>query len=390
MKVKILDNKFTYFIFLCICFEFPYFDTFSLFNKLMDIAKIILVLFLFILFIKNEKKFPRDIICLTLYAAVIIISTFFNDYGNIKGAFALSIKILAISLLSKMCMERNPKKFINVAVSILELMVLINFITIIFFPNGLYSTLYQKQNFFLGYDNRHIVFILPMLCLKSIYDYTFFGKLSKMFWFDTFISILTVYIRFSVTSVIGLLIFITYIIFLPILKNIKFINFKNTYMLNIFAFLGLVILRVQEKFAYIIKILLKKDLTFTGRTLIWDNTIKYIKRRPFFGYGVESYDIRGLKNNNLAAIFAHNQILEIIYQGGLILYVLYSYLMLIIYKKFKEYKDNNVIKIFSIYFLALFIMMLTEVYNNPTIFMMYMIAANIDLLIRFKEGEKNE
>ena len=161
-------------------------------------------------------------------------------------------------------------------------------------------------------------------------------------------------------------------------------------MLNIFAFLGLIILRIQEKFAYIIKILLKKDLTFTGRTLIWDNTIKYIKRRPFFGYGVEPYDIRGLKNNNLAAIFAHNQILEIIYQGGLILYVLYSYLMLIIYKKFKEYKDNNVIKIFSIYFLALFIMMLTEVYNNPTIFMMYMIAANIDLLIKFKEGEKNE
>ena len=84
-------------------------------------------------------------------------------------------------------------------------------------------------------------------------------------------------------------------------------------------------------------------------------------------------DEAAIKNNNLAAIFAHNQILEIIYQGGLILYVLYSYLMLIIYKKFKEYKDNNVIKIFSIYFLALFIMMLTEVYNNPTIFMMYMI-----------------
>lgn len=384
MKIKILDNKFIYFVFICICFEFPYFDTFIVFNKVFDVAKILLIILLFILFIRNEKTVSKDIICIFLYTFIIIIATILNDYGNLKSAISMSIKILSISMLTKMCMKRNPKKYIHSALFVLESMVLINFLTILIFPNGLYSTIYQKQNFFLGYDNRHIIFILPMLCLRTICDYTEKNKLTKHFWIDLLISISSVFIRFSATSVIGMFIFLIYILLFNILKSNKFINFKNIYIGNLILFFSVIIVRIQERFSYFIDMVLKKDLTFTGRTIIWDNTLEYIKNKPLLGYGIESYEIRGLKNNSLTAIFAHNQILEIIYSGGFILYGIYTYLMVNIAKEFKKYKKDYRVKILSVFFCSLFTMMLTEVYNNPTIFMMYIIASNIGMLIECK------
>ena len=54
--------------------------------------------------------------------------------------------------------------------------------------------------------------------------------------------------------------------------------------------------------------ILKKDVTFTKRTEIWDSTIEFIKNRFLIGYGIENKIVRLSK---ISVVHAHNIFLEI-------------------------------------------------------------------------------
>ena len=74
-------------------------------------------------------------------------------------------------------------------------------------------------------------------------------------------------------------------------------------IISIVIFVSIVFLRLQEVFSYLIVNILGKDLTFTGRTVIWDYYINEIKNSWVIGYGVGYNPYKGL--------FAHNGFLDL-------------------------------------------------------------------------------
>ncbi|MFR3202482.1 MAG: O-antigen ligase family protein [[Clostridium] leptum] len=72
----------------------------------------------------------------------------------------------------------------------------------------------------------------------------------------------------------------------------KLFNFRNYLILNILLFFVIVIFRMQNLFAFLIEDILHKNLTLTGRTVIWDRTLELIGEKPILGHGVPFYEDR--------------------------------------------------------------------------------------------------
>ena len=87
--------------------------------------------------------------------------------------------------------------------------------------------------------------------------------------------------------------------------------------------------------------ILGKDVTFTGRTIIWSDTINFIKNNYLFGFGLEPSYLRVIKMNDISALNSHNMILEIIYNGGFVLFLVFLYFWNHMCKKVDLFSNNN-------------------------------------------------
>jgi len=47
----------------------------------------------------------------------------------------------------------------------------------------------------------------------------------------------------------------------------------------------IVVYQIQNKFAYLVEVVLRKDLTFSTRTIIWNSAINMIEKSFLIGYG---------------------------------------------------------------------------------------------------------
>lgn len=112
---------------------------------------------------------------------------------------------------------------------------------------------------------------------------------------------------------------------------------------------------------------LEKDMTFTGRTEMWDSALRIIADSPIWGYGFGDADwFRAHMSNR--AIGAHNYILNTMVYGGIILLVLY---LAIIIQSFQNLIRANDFcsKRMMAAFGVMSIMMLFEIYATPLVFL---------------------
>ncbi len=145
---------------------------------------------------------------------------------------------------------------------------------------------------------------------------------------------------------------------------------------------------MQDIFSVVIEDILHRDLNFTNRIYIWDTALKYIKESFIFGYGFETSAIRVIKFNYLQAVTCHNQLLDLLYQGGIVGVTLLSGALIELNRNIKNIKISR-IKILSLVALSTyFIMMLSEYYSFNNYIFIFAIILNISSIT--EEGrEKN-
>lgn len=272
----------------------------------------------------------------------------------------------------------DTKIFLSVILFCFEIVIYINFLTIVWFPDGLYPTETTNFNWFLGYDNTHIVFFLPAFLIALIYREITKKKIRSAVLIT--VIIVSSLIRWAATTVMGMAIFI--ILLIPIFrKNTKIFNFKTYMIATLVIFITMVLLRLQNYLSFIIVDILGKDLTFRNRTPLWDTTIEYIKENIALGYGWQGNDVRHAMYNSSSVISAHNQVLEYIYLGGIPLIAIYIYMIVYINKISNKIKENKIVQYISIAFFALQIMYITEVFINPIIYLILIIALYSDRIV---------
>lgn len=369
--LKIKNFSFIYFIILLPFFRTDYFTRFVSISVIFNLLRVVSYIFVAIIIFK-EKRISKTFSKLVLFSLTIIVPTFLYN-GNIATALNYFISLLCLAYL----IDLNKKniKFLNTLLVCFELLIYVNFFSMILFPKGLYTTgtIYTgiaTQNWILGFKNVMISYFLPAYIVGQIYNNLNRSEIRiKLLNIVIFLSCI---ISGSSTSIVGMSVIIILNYFPFIKNNTKLFNLKNYFWISVILFFTIVIFRFQNVFEFIVVDILHKDLTFTNRTILWDITLEQILKKPLIGYGWENIDVRHTMYNSKTVITAHNQILEYLYMGGIISIIVYLYIILSTCKKIKNNYSDSIIKSISSSFFVLLILNLTEVYLNPIIMLVFL------------------
>lgn len=248
--------------------------------------------------------------------------------------YILSIGMgLGIIISAETELTRNAYRFIHSVAIMLGCFIIINFITIILFPDGFYIvnnyaeingiTMIKDQVpcYFLGFRNVMFTTIFPGIVI-NILDYNMMKKKSIISIISIACGVASFLILWSATSITVSFIFILVYIISKKIEPKVLIN--TIYVIAIVFFIAIVLLRLQNLFSFIIVGILKKDLTFTNRVGIWDKAIKLIMTHPFIGYGYREHQYY---IDTIGASHAHNYYLDVWMRGGFVAFASFIYMI---------------------------------------------------------------
>lgn len=365
--------------------------TYSFVDKIYGFWIVISFITILLIYVANKKKFSKICGLIFVYELILLVSTIINRVEIISALKEL-IKVIAFCLIVDYGVNKNIKSLLNALMFIFEINIYINFITILVFPNGMYVSELAKytENYFLGYDNIHILYILPALLISNLHSYLYKNNKSKRTVLLYIICTFSVLLRWSATGVVGLSLILVFFAFNKFISNSNVFNIKNYIISYICLFFSIVIFRLQNLFSWLIVDILKKDLTFTNRTYVWDYILNFISKKPMIGYGIENNIDKLNKTPKYHTLHAHNQILEITYLGGFPLLITIVIIVYNTYKNIKQCNDLYLKNLFSWFILTYFIIMLTEAYDLDLVFFVFVIFYNIKTIARIKLEVKHE
>ena len=394
MKIKLNFNLkiFTLIFILIIPFLCPNYITnrVAIIGKFINLSKYFELLILLVIGLVYIGKKNKIFIFILLYYITMFISCLLNNIPltNFLNKVVYVIGPLLIIIIFG---KKYTYEMILAFLCFYEICIYINMISILKYPqHGLYTIksyftpfLIEKYDYwFIGIDNSHIMYFIPGLLFSCIYSFYKGDKLSLRTILLLIAIIISAVIRWSATTIVFTFLIILFLIFRRWIQNINILNMKNYIIASLTMNFLIVICRIQNIFKYIIVDILKKDLTFTNRTYIWDDTIKLISKKPILGYGYESEAQRYIKGISFHAFHSHNAILDILYFGGIIALLIYLIILFMAAKKLKNSKEKNLSSILAFFTLLVFIISLTETYSMFMIFSIISLISIYDIIIK--------
>lgn len=291
-----------------------------------------------IAYFANRKhiKIEPSIIIILLYYVFLLFSTFLMNTGNYRRVGMQAYPILSLVLFSEYQIKRRPKVFLLSTALTLTVLNLCNFYFMFSSPDK-----YGVNSFFLGNKNGLLTGMLIWYASLFAYInlYTSITKIRKnIIRTGCFIIISLALIRaWSATDLVAWIIVIL-MHFLP--RMVVRINWIKYYVIGWFL---LVIIRIQSLFQKVIVNILHKNLTLTNRTIIWDEALVAIKNNLVFGHGVgDSNNFFYVQQAYVPGLYsAHNELLQILYEGGLVCAIIF---VLVPHLAIKRMKDTRMLE----------------------------------------------
>lgn len=357
-----------------LCFIKPhYLTTINILRVSLIAMSMIFSIVILLLYIARNKINVIDMLIIG-YFFVLLLSTLYNN-GDLSGYVSQCFLVLVFTLYFRMCLEHNKKRIFSVFTDYFSILSILNFISIILKNNRDANRVY-----FLGYDNTFAPFlvigcfiVLIYLIDDNIEKHTWKKYLSQCVFLINLVSALLVT---SATIKVGMFMFVLgYALFYLLkLKKIKVLNYDVYFIVSLLIFFLIVIFRMQDNFEYLITNILHRDLTFTGRSYIWDRSLEYIGNNQILGIGYWNME------NRLATIgiyHAHSTYLNILLESGIIGMISYFALLFINGRKIKRINNVGIKNVIAFAFFAYFIMTISEVYTSIHLFYVLFIIANI-------------
>ena len=377
----LINKRSVYYLLFFIAFIRPeYLVRISSVGAFYNYYRIMVVGITFLIFLKKGKN-PNKFTWLWIgFESWIFLITVLRD-GNISFAFNQMLTIITVALFWQMC-SLDLYRVCKVMYLLLGFLIIVNFLTLIAFPNGMYVTGVTNtasENWFLGFKNKHMIYFLPFMGLSFM-----FGKMDgfnlKKIIMIVIVVISALYEQSSTTIVcLGVMIIVGLVPFIQ--KHYKIFNMFTYFGLSILMFIMIPLFRLQYLFSYLIVTVLHKSTDLTYRTDLWDRAFMAIQQHIVSGWGEQTNDVKHALYNSQSIISAHNQILEYLYTGGIVLLGLYIVINLLIAKKMHKMYQSEIVQVASGLYLALQIALIVEVYTDTIIYMIYFLLWYIQTLV---------
>ena len=338
------------------------------YNNLLPMVSVVIVT-VFFLKIKNKKLY----ILISLFYFVIILSTFLH-HGDTFGIMKVSFNGLSYCALTVYIFERkNYKNCIKYIIAIMEILVAMNLITVILFPQGLYLIYgynggYSNPAYLLGHRNNAVEYMIPLIGLCVINDVIQDRKISINTVLVLVLSLLTSILTWSANAILCIAFVILACTFVIIKKKFKLFNIWFLYLASAVISILLIVFRFQERYAELLVNLLRRDVTLSSRAYLWERALIYIRQSPVIGYGVEVPSVFYWKIGHMSS--CHNYFLDFLYQGGIILLIIVTIIMIVLTYYCSTVEKESKARI-SIVFGAYMILWIETPVHRDSLFVMF-------------------
>lgn len=352
------------------------------------VVSIIGYLMLFENFNYNKNILNIKLILLVmLYSFIILFSAVINN--NITmGMIYTNFVYIGFIIYINYCMK-DFKNFINALNILFTLLIIYNLILAIFVQSSYMYIGYQgSQKVFVGtFESRNgismvMIPAIAFILIRSEYIYEKVRNKDILLCFMVLIIILLS--KSSTGFIVGSLL----VIYVLLLKKIKIkININKLMSIYTIIYTQVVIFRIQETvFRGFIENTLQKNVTLTGRTLIWDFIMKIIPNSLIFGYGRNDIIAQNAIIRDVTE--AHNGLLEILLCTGIIGLFVFILILLNAFKALNK-SNSKISYILSMAIFLYFCIALTEsafTYTKIGFWILIIISSNIEKIIKQKDN----
>ena len=320
--------------------EPEFFSKIYFLDRLFTIAQIAIVLICTLALI-TSYRFYLSALCLMLFQFSFLVITV-HLQGNILLPLTSFISVYAIVVLVMCGVKSNAKVFLSAASAVYYTWLILNLLTIVIFPNGLYlyHGSYGNPCYLLGHRNTMIKVLLPGLLFVGLHDSVDFGKLRIKTWIYWLLMTVSVTLTWSVSALFGCLVMLLGLILYR--RTSRHLSLTTALVLTGVASAALVLFNVQNMFADFITNSLGRDLTLSGRTVLWDIITSYVRKSPLIGYGIEDELTSSIKMmTSVDMVSSHNYILDTLYYGGVVASLLLFLSFRLLDSRNRQFSNSN-------------------------------------------------
>lgn len=318
-KFKVTKSAiFTYLVFFVFTTS-EFMQMVPMLNNVVNIIRCIIFLIFIWNYIAGKKSAYVNLV--VLWQFFYLISSVANNNFSISVIFYL-INFITIALFVKENIEQGSLRFLRIGRNWFLFLLIINLFQVLFLAPYKTET---GDVYVLGLRITFTLYCYVAIFFSIAYDY--YKKenyrISGTTLFSIVLAVITLLTQMVATGLIGLLaIFIAYCI----LKKEK--NYWLLILIAILATYGTVF---QADYIQVFGSFFKifgKDLTFSSRTYIWKRALELIPLKMFMGYGTTDFFIPAFGGVDHPA---HNEVLNVLYRGGLCSFVfIFSAFILIV------------------------------------------------------------
>lgn len=371
---KILNTKWVIIFFLFAIFPPRYFDQNHTVKVLLNGLEMIVSIAVTLLYFPNIKTHLRktyNIILAVLWAELLVSSLLSADasiYAYTTEVIATLIPCFLVEALA----IHSPVNGIKAMYYYFSAGVLINTITFILFPGALYADVGGWRCWFLGADNSSYSYYI----IASTFAMIYCSCVKKR---TTFVSVLVWISGFIfsfgremgngiICQIIWLVLFMLY----HFRGMKKLLKARYIFYATVIGFLGVVVFR--NLIIGSVATALGKDITLSGRTQLWDNTVKAIMHRPVFGYGLYDEEVF-MKMVFTTVSGAHDFILQIMFWGGFVALAIFAILLIKSIKDSSQVSKTNFYKCVVIGLVVLSVKLIVDsCYPNHLFFLLTILS----------------
>lgn len=158
----------------------------------------------------------------------------------------------------------------------------------------------------------------------------------------------------------------------------KFLNSLTYSISYIVVTFSVVVLRVQNLMGPVISVILRKDVTFTGRTILWDQAFQKLFGWHFFtGYGNDYY-WRILEWKGALQKHAHNEVLNMLMLGGIFAFASMATMVVVAIRRLYKQRFQDIANVFAIGLAGFLVIAIAEIGLSPGL--MFVLAGSYYLV----------
>lgn len=238
--------------------------------------------------------------CLILiFAGLFLTSAYINGVSLVE-TLQMHAPYIGMALICDLWMRSGRgQQMIRVLCRVLIAYVYINFLTVLLFPQGLYTSITSDgisrvKCWFLGYKNPQIRVLLPALAMLAILKWNGRKRCISLHFLLTALVVLTTVIMVdSMTSVLAVLMFLGLLMLFSSDRS-KLIRLFSPKLVLCYFVLTTMLIAIVQNYSILseIMVLLFPDRnisTLSARTYVWDAALEIIRKHWLLGQGTARF-----------------------------------------------------------------------------------------------------